>query len=122
MNQFTHQGLARLVDKYGGLFHLRMGILYIIVVSSPDMARKVLQAQDIIFSNCPANMAIAYLTCDRGDMAFANYGPLWRRMRKFFVTKLFSRNRVMSWASVREEGEKSIQTISNKTGTPVNLG
>ncbi|KAJ1440936.1 Cytochrome P450 [Sesbania bispinosa] len=122
MDQLTHHGLARLAKRYGGFCHLRMGTLHIVAVSTPEMAREVLQAQDNVFSNRPANVAITYLTYDRADMAFANYGPFWRQMRKICVMKLFSRKRVESWASVREEVEETVRTVAGKTGSPVNLG
>lgn len=122
MDQLTHHGLARLAEKYGGLCHLQMGSLHIVAVSTPEMAREVLQAQDNVFANRPANVAITYLTYDRADMAFANYGPFWRQMRKICVMKLFSRKRAESWASVREEVEGTVRTVAAKTGSSVNLG
>ncbi|XP_027354865.1 cytochrome P450 84A1-like [Abrus precatorius] len=122
MDQLTHRGLAQLAKQYGGLCHLRMGMLHIVAVSTPEMAREVLQAQDGDFSNRPANVAITYLTYDRADMAFANYGPFWRQMRKICVMKLFSRKRAESWASVREEVEGMVQTVASKIGSPINLG
>ncbi|XP_021889297.1 cytochrome P450 84A1-like [Carica papaya] len=122
IDQLTHRGLAQLGKKYGGLFHLRMGLLHIIGVSTPEMAREVLQAQDIVFSNRPANVAISYLTYDRADMAFANYGPFWRQMRKICVVKVFSRKRTESWASVREEVDSMVRAVKEKTGSAVNLG
>ncbi|WRX13532.1 Cytochrome P450 - like 10 [Theobroma cacao] len=124
MDQLTHRGLARLAKQYGqgGLLHLRMGKLHIVAVSTPEMAREVLQTQDSIYSNRPANDAIIYLTYDRADMAFANYGPFWRQMRKICVMKVFSRKRAESWASVREEVGSTIETVMKKMGSPVNLG
>lgn len=74
------------------------------------------------FANRPANVAISYLTYNRADMAFANYGPLWRQMRKICVMKLFSRKRAESWASVREEIDSMVQTLTNQTGSQVNVG
>ncbi|CAK9142079.1 unnamed protein product [Ilex paraguariensis] len=82
MDQLTHRGLARLAKEYGGLCHLQMGALHMVAVSSPDIAREILQAQDNVFSNRPATVAITYLTHDRADMAFAHCGPFWRPMRK----------------------------------------
>lgn len=76
----------------------------------------------MVFANRPANVAISYLTYDRADMAFANYGPLWRQMRKICVMKLFSRKRAESWASVREEIDLMVQTLTEQTGSPVNVG
>ncbi|KAI9182783.1 hypothetical protein LWI28_028835 [Acer negundo] len=86
------------------------------------MAREVLQVQDGIFSNRPANVAITYLTYDRADMAFADYGPFWRQMRKICVINLFSRRRTKSWASVREEVDSMVQMVMKKTGKPVKIG
>ncbi|KAL7104576.1 hypothetical protein ACP275_08G254200 [Erythranthe tilingii] len=120
--QLTHRGLARLAEKYGGIFHLRIGVLHVVAVSSPDEARHVLQAQDNIFSNRPANIAISYLTYDRADMAFAHYGPFWRQMRKLCVVKLFSRKRAESWDSVRDEVDGMIRAVAVGSAGPVNVG
>ncbi|KAM7273725.1 hypothetical protein ACFE04_028389 [Oxalis oulophora] len=121
LHQLTHRGLARLANIYGGLLHLRMGQIHVIAVSSPKVAREVLQTQDGVFSNRPANSAIKYLTYDRADMAFAHYGPFWRQMRKICVMKLFSRKRAESWTSVQEEVESTIQTLMGMTGSAVNI-
>ena len=122
MDQLTHRGLAKIAKQYGGIFHLQMGYAHIVGVSSPDIARQVLQVHDNIFSNRPATIAISYLTYDRADMVFAQYGPFWRQMRKLCVMKLFSRKRAESWASVREEVESTVGTIATSIGSPVNIG
>ncbi|CAN1126456.1 Cytochrome P450 84A1 [Linum perenne] len=96
MDQLTHHGLAKLAKQYGGLFHLRMGNINMVTVSSPEIAK---------------------------DMAFANYGPFWRQMRKISVMKLFSRRRAESWESVRDEIDSMVQTVAaNPTGNPINVG
>ncbi|XP_011100951.1 cytochrome P450 84A1-like [Sesamum indicum] len=122
MDQLTHRGLAKLAKQYGGVFHLRMGFLHMVAISSPDAARQVLQVHDNIFSNRPANIAISYLTYDRADMAFAHYGPFWRQMRKLCVMKLFSRKRAESWDSVRDEVDGMIRAVTENTGRAVNIG
>ncbi|OAY57485.1 cytochrome P450 84A1 [Manihot esculenta] len=122
MDHLTHRGLAKLAKEYGGLFHLRIGNIHKMVVSSPEMARQVLQVQDNIFSNRPATIAISYLTYDRADMAFAHYGPFWRQMRKLCVMKLFSRKRAESWESVRDEVDCMVKTVVAEKGKPVNVG
>ncbi|KAK9948467.1 hypothetical protein M0R45_004040 [Rubus argutus] len=122
MDQLTHRGLAKLAKQYGGIFHLRMGFLHMVAISSADMARQVLQVQDNIFSNRPATIAISFLTYDRADMAFAHYGPFWRQMRKLCVMKLFSRKRAESWESVRDEVDTAVRTVAANTGSAVNIG
>ncbi|KAL0378341.1 UNVERIFIED_CONTAM: cytochrome [Sesamum radiatum] len=122
IDQLTHRGLANLAKQYGGILHLRIGLLHMVAVSKPDVAREVLQVQDNIFSNRPATVAIRYLTYDRADMAFAHYGPFWRQMRKLCVMKLFSRKRAESWDSVRDEVDDMVRTVATSTGMAVNIG
>ncbi|XP_074580575.1 cytochrome P450 84A1-like [Curcuma longa] len=127
MDQLTHRGLAKLSERYAagvGLIHLRLGARRVFVVSTPAMARQVLQAQDAVFANRPATIAIAYLSYDRADMAFANYGPFWRQMRKLCVVKLFSKKRAESWTPVREEVAAAVQAVAEKAaaGAAVNIG
>ena len=122
MDQLTHRGLAALAKQYGGLLHLRLGKLHAFAVSTPEYAREVLQAQDGAFSNRPATIAIAYLTYDRADMAFAHYGPFWRQMRKLCVMKLFSRRRPETWIAVRDESAALVRAVARRSGESVNLG
>ncbi|KAI4314791.1 hypothetical protein L6164_027664 [Bauhinia variegata] len=122
MDQLTHRGLAKLAKQYGGVLRLKMGFLNMVAISNPDAARQVLQVQDNIFSNRPATIAISYLTYNRADMAFANYGPFWRQMRKLCVLKLFSRKRAESWQSVRDEVDIVVRTVAANIGKPVNIG
>ncbi|CAN6463827.1 unnamed protein product [Victoria cruziana] len=122
MDRLTHTGLARLAGKYGGVMFLRLGFLPTVVISTPEAAREVLKEQDGIFSNRPQTQTIRYLTYDCADMAFANYGPFWRQMRKVCVMKLFSRKRAESWTSARSEIDGFIRTLAGKAGCRVNLG
>ncbi|KAG6411950.1 hypothetical protein SASPL_124605 [Salvia splendens] len=122
VSQLTHRGLAALAKIHGGLFHLKVGKVHMVAVSTAEAAREVLQAQDHVFSNRPATIAIRFLTYDRADMAFAHYGPFWRQMRKICVTKVFSRKRAESWASVREEIDAFTKDVKSRAGRPVNVG
>ncbi|CAD6226903.1 unnamed protein product [Miscanthus lutarioriparius] len=103
MDQFTHRGLAKLAKVHGGFFHLPIGFANVLVVSSPETAREILQEQASVFSHRPVTAAMAYVSYDLADMAFARYGPFWRQMRKLCAVKLFSRGRNQSWRTVRSE-------------------
>ncbi|XP_078440329.1 cytochrome P450 84A1-like [Wolffia australiana] len=123
MSQLTHRGLARLAAAHGGLFHLRLGLSRTVVVSSPAMAKQVLQLHDHAFAGRPTTASIRYLTYDLSDMAFANYGPFWRQIRKLCVVKLFSRRRAQSWDCVSSEVDSATSAIaSSPPRQPVNLG
>ncbi|KAL1201468.1 Cytochrome P450 84A4 [Cardamine amara subsp. amara] len=121
ISHFNHRGLAKLSRTYGGLLHLRLGFSHLFVVSSPDIARQVLQVQDHVFSNRPTTIAIRYLTYGGSDLAFSNYGPFWRRMRKLYVMMLFSRKRAESWVSVDEQIHKSVRFVAVNVGKPLNV-
>ncbi|CAF1791379.1 cytochrome P450 84A4 [Brassica napus] len=121
MNQFNHRGLAKLSRTYGGLLHLRLGLSHHFVVSSPQIARQILQVQDHVFSNRPTTIAIRYLTYGQSDLAFSNYGPFWRRMRKLYVMMLFSRKRAESWVSVDQEVHKAVRFVAFNVEKPLNL-
>lgn len=120
LRRYTHRGLAQLGKQYGGVVHLRFGALRTVAVTTPAAAREVLQLRDGAFSNRPATVAVRYLTYGRADIAFANYGPYWRQMRKLSVVKLFSRRRVESWAAVRDEVD-SLVARASATSSPVNV-
>lgn len=114
MGQLTHRGLAALAGRYGGLFHLRLGRVHAVVVSSPAHAREVLGVQDAAFSNRPASAAVAFLTYGRADMAFAHYGRFRRQVRKLSSARLFSRRgsrAARSWLAVRDESAKLVRAI-----------
>ncbi|KAL5231209.1 hypothetical protein ABZP36_029985 [Zizania latifolia] len=121
-DQLTHRGLAALAKEYGGLMHLRLGRRHTFAVSTPEYAREVLQVQDGVFSNRPATIAIAYLTYNRGDMAFAHYGSFWRQVRKLCVMKLFSQRRAETWLAVRDESAALVRSVARSGGEAVNLG
>ncbi|KAM0917349.1 hypothetical protein ACQ4PT_009576 [Festuca glaucescens] len=122
-DQFTHRGLAALAMRYGGLLHLRVGSLRIFVVSTPDLAREVLQTQDGDFSHRPATAAVRYLTYGRSDLAFGHSGSAyWRQMRKLCSTKLFSRRRPETWLAVRDGYGALARDVRKSSGQAVNLG
>ena len=123
VDQLTHLGLGALAKQYGGLMHLRVGRLHVVVDSTPEYAREVLRAQDGAFSNRPATIAVHYLTYGRSDMAFAHNGAYWRQMRKLCVTRLFSRRRAETWLAVREGyGDALARAVAKRSGEAVNLG
>ncbi|XAR73807.1 hypothetical protein NMG60_11007901 [Bertholletia excelsa] len=93
-----------------------------LVVSSPDIARETLQVHDQIFSNRSSTIATRYLSYGVADVAFANYGPQWREMRKICVMKLFSRQRIQSWEAVNAEVDFMVRALATSAGSAVNVG
>ncbi|KAL8523177.1 hypothetical protein ACS0TY_013228 [Phlomoides rotata] len=77
-----HQSLAKLSQTYGPLMHLKLGSLDIIVVSSPEISKQILQLHDNAF---PGRMASAATTAHNHhstSVACLPVGHQWRTLRK----------------------------------------
>ncbi|KAL5803935.1 hypothetical protein ACOSQ3_030735 [Xanthoceras sorbifolium] len=122
IGSMPHQGLRELAKKYGPLMHLTLGEISAIVVSSPEVAKEVMQTHDAIFASRGHNIAIKIMSYDCTDIAFAPYGEYWRQLRKICTLEFLNMKRVQSFRSIREEETSSlISWIDSKAGSVVNL-
>ncbi|XP_061340581.1 geraniol 8-hydroxylase-like [Gastrolobium bilobum] len=85
-----HQSLAKLAHIYGPIMSLKLGQVTTIVVSSPEMAKEVLQTHDQFLSNRAVPEAAAVHNHEKYGIAFLPVSPLWRDLRKLCNTQLFS--------------------------------
>ncbi|KAH6787251.1 hypothetical protein C2S52_006803 [Perilla frutescens var. hirtella] len=85
-----HDSLTELSRKYGPLMSIHLGSLYTVVVSSPEMAKEILQKHGQVFSGRP--IAEAVLACDHNkiSMGFLPTASIWRDMRKICKEQIFS--------------------------------
>ncbi|RDX79081.1 Cytochrome P450 71D10, partial [Mucuna pruriens] len=117
-----HRSLAELAHQYGPLMHMQLGELSCIVVSSPEMAKEVMNTHDIIFANRPRVLAADVITYGSKGMTFSPHGTYWRQMRKICIMELLSPKRVDSFRSIREqEVSNLVKEISLSEGSPINL-
>ncbi|GAV84819.1 p450 domain-containing protein [Cephalotus follicularis] len=117
-----HRTLRDLAKKYGPLMHLRLGEVFTIVVSSPEMAKKIMKDHDIVFASRPSLLAVRIMTYNGSDILFAPYGNYWRNLRKILTMELLGASRVQLFRSVREEEVSNlIRSISSYDGLPINL-
>ncbi|KAF8018538.1 hypothetical protein BT93_H3423 [Corymbia citriodora subsp. variegata] len=103
LTDMPHHTLANLACQLGPIFHLQLGQVPTVVISSPKLARLVLKTHDRVFANRPQLIAAQYLSFGCSDVTFSSYGPYWRQARKICVTELLSPKRVGSFQLVREE-------------------
>jgi len=101
---------------------MQLGELYCIVVSSPEMAKEVMNTHDIIFANRPYVPAADVITYGSKGMTFSPQGTYLRQMRKICTMELLAQKRVQSFRSIREQ-ELSIfvKEISLSEGSPINI-
>ncbi|KAF8378472.1 hypothetical protein HHK36_029813 [Tetracentron sinense] len=103
LGQLPHRSLHRLAKKYGPIMYLRLGLVPTVVVSSPQAAELFLKTHDTIFANRPENQASKYLSYGRKGLAFAEYGPYWRNIRKLCTLRLLSSSKIDSFKGMRRE-------------------
>lgn len=106
------------------LILLRLGELDVVVASSADAAREILNVQDAVFATRMQTPTIRALTVDGAAIALAPYGVQWRQARKLGVTELLGARPVQSLRGSREAGVAalvaSIASASAASG-PVNV-
>jgi hypothetical protein len=60
LGKLPHQSMANLAKKYGEIYHLRLGSVPAIVVTTPEMAKEFLQTYDKIWASRTTNLASAF--------------------------------------------------------------
>ncbi|XP_057781279.1 6,7,8-trihydroxycoumarin synthase-like [Salvia miltiorrhiza] len=105
-----HFYLWRLSKKYKSpIIHMKLGSRPLIVVSSPKLAKEVLQTQDLAFCRRPKSTCMQKLTYQYSDITFSPCNDYWREMRKITSIHLLSSKKVQSFRPIREH-EISLMT------------
>jgi hypothetical protein len=105
---------------------LRLGELPVLVASSADVAREILQANDLAFATRPMSPTGKILLGEGSyGLVFTPYGDGWRQLYRICTTELFSARRVRSFRGVREEEVcrllRSVAAASATASPVVNL-
>lgn len=90
MNNKPHKSLAKLAKIYGPILTLKLGQVTTIVISSPDMAKEILQTHDSLLSDRTVPHALTAFNHDQFGVGFLSLSPLWREMRRVCKNQLFS--------------------------------
>ncbi|XP_072972500.1 flavonoid 3'-monooxygenase-like [Typha angustifolia] len=97
-----HQSLCAMSESYGPLLHLRLGRADVVVASSASVAAAFLKTHDANFSSRPMNSGARHMAYNAHDIAWAQYGPRWRALRKVSNLHLFSVKALEAFRLVRE--------------------
>ncbi|XP_051136863.1 cytochrome P450 71D95-like isoform X2 [Andrographis paniculata] len=118
-----HRVMAKLADKYGAVFHLQLGEIPTVVISSRDAAKDVLQVHDPACADRPSNINAEIMRHDCSDIAFSPYGDYWRQMRKICTAELLGAKNVKSFGYIRrDEAACLIERIrSSPRGASIDL-
>ncbi|KAJ1412150.1 Cytochrome P450 [Sesbania bispinosa] len=82
---------------------LKLGQVPNIVVSSSEATELFIKTHDTIFASRPRIQSSELLFYGSKGMAFSEYGPYWRIMRKLCTLQLLSTSKVELFAPIRRE-------------------
>nr|WET52770.1 cytochrome P450 76BK1 [Clerodendrum bungei] len=120
-----NRSVTKLAKKYGPLMSLKFGSLLTVVVSSPELAKEVLQTYDHIFSSRFIPDALETHNHHNFCIAFLPVGDRWRRIRKLFRKVMLSAPRLDSSQAIRQTMIKNLYDYLHecrKSGHVVNIG
>ncbi|QHO57402.1 phenylacetaldehyde oxime monooxygenase CYP71AN24 [Arachis hypogaea] len=103
LGTLPHRTFQSLSKTYGPLILLYLGHLRVLVVSSVELAKEVMQTNDVVFANRPHHTATRVLLYGCKDIAFESYGEAWRQKRKICVLELLSAKKVQLLQYIKEE-------------------
>ncbi|KAI4377900.1 hypothetical protein MLD38_015457 [Melastoma candidum] len=118
-----HQCFMQLARVHGPIFKLWIGTKLYVIISSPLLAKQVVQDFDATFANREPNAAARVFSYGGKDIGFAPYGAQWKTLRKIFVREMQSPwNLDALYVHRQVELAKRIEEIEGKVGTPIDVG
>ncbi|KAL2477929.1 Cytochrome [Forsythia ovata] len=125
LGQKPHLSLAKLSKTYGPLMYLKIGYLETIVVSSPEIAKDVLQKYDHVLSSRSVPSAAMAEEHHKHSMVWLPVENQWRKLRRICREQMFTLQRLdASWDLRREKLQKLFEYVSQccVNGQAVNIG
>lgn len=89
--------------KYGPIFTMQMGQRTLIIITSSELIHEALVEKGPLFASRPPDSPIRLLfSVGKCAINSAEYGPLWRALRRNFVTELINPTRIKQCSWIRK--------------------
>ncbi|KAJ4781228.1 hypothetical protein LUZ62_065485 [Rhynchospora pubera] len=98
-----HRSLSLLSEQYGPILYLRLGYRPTLVISSRQLVDECFTTNDVALANRPNFPSVKELTNNYSNLAFSNYGPSWRHLRKTATVQILSNHRLLLSTSSRND-------------------
>ncbi|CAL5192542.1 unnamed protein product [Lathyrus oleraceus] len=98
-----HKSLTKLSKIYGPIMTLKLGTITTIVISSPQVAKQVLQENSQVFSNRGIPHASYVLDHHKFSLVWLPTLDLWKKLRKICATKVFSNKMLDTTKILRQQ-------------------
>ncbi|RWR84535.1 cytochrome P450 89A2 [Cinnamomum micranthum f. kanehirae] len=95
--------LSQLRLKYGPIISIRVGSHTLVFISDASLAHKALVQNGSTFSDRPPALAAGLiLSKNQNNISSANYGPLWRLLRRNLMSEILHPSRIKSYSQGRK--------------------
>jgi hypothetical protein len=98
----AHITLGNMVDKYGSIFTIHLGVHRTLIVSSWEIAKECFTTNDKAFANRPKAVASELMGYNYALFILSPYGPYWRQVRKIATVEVLSNHRLEMLKHIRE--------------------
>lgn len=89
--------------KYGPIFTMQMGQRTLVIITSSELIHEALVQNGPLFASRPADSPIRLIfSVGKCAINSAEYGPLWRALRRNFVTELINPTRIKQCSWIRK--------------------
>ncbi|CAL5189633.1 unnamed protein product [Lathyrus oleraceus] len=116
LGKLPHRKLHSLSKKYGPIMSLQLGQVPAVVISSSKAAELFLKTHDLVFASRPKIQASEIFSYGSKGLAFSEFGPYWRSVRKLSTLKLLSAFKVEMFAPIRKQELRVLVKSLEKAG------
>ncbi|XP_052180837.1 cytochrome P450 77A2-like [Diospyros lotus] len=109
-------------QKYGPIFTMHMGQRTLVIVTSSELIHEALVERGPLFASRPPDSPIRLLfSVGKCAINSAEYGPLWRSLRRNFVTELINPARIRQCSWIRkwaiENHMRQLEAVARRKGS-----
>ncbi|XP_030469335.2 geraniol 8-hydroxylase-like [Syzygium oleosum] len=125
LGDLPHKSLTKLARTYGPILKLQLGYITTIVISSPIVAKEILQVHDTSFSNRMVPSTLTAFKQDELGLPWAPISPLWRNLRRVCNLHIFTHRKLDSTQHLRLKKVQELLAhvkISTQVGNAVDIG
>ncbi|XP_073354062.1 2-methylbutanal oxime monooxygenase [Aegilops tauschii subsp. strangulata] len=113
IGRLPHRSLAALARRHGPVMMLRLGMVPMVVLTSPEAAREALKTKNDDCSSRPLSAGPGLLSYGYKDVAFSPWSDYVREMRKLFIIELLSRRCVQAAYYAKDAHiDKLVETLT----------